>query len=89
MGNDRVIETACWRIWYRLEQRGECTGQNLMANAGVGTDVFDEAMDAMMNFGNVKEVDHNDRTDESTYALADDKARMMQIFPTIHNEELE
>jgi ferritin-like protein len=51
-----------------------------MSNCAIEGGVFDEAMDALMNIGQVEEVDHDDLTDESTYKLADDKPRMMKVF---------
>ena len=86
--NDRVVEAAAWRIWYSLQERGEVTGESLQANCGIYSDVFDATMDALMNIGQVEEVEHNDLTDECVYALAADKPRMAQVFPTVQNNEL-
>jgi len=85
--NDRVIEAAAWRIWYRLKERGEATDTSLMANCGIEREVFDMAIDSLMEF-QIEEVSHNDSTDESTYGLIDENARMMQVYPTIHRQEL-
>jgi len=82
--NDRTIEAACWRIWYRLKERGEATPRNLMANCGVEKEVFEEAIEALQKMGQV------DRTtaEIESYELHDENARMMQIFSTIHRQEI-
>lgn len=88
MTQNSVVEAASWRIWYRLKERGECTEMNLMANCGIEKEVFDRAIDELLTMGQVEEVDHNDKADVYTYALADNDARVVQVYPTIHRQEL-
>lgn len=75
------IELACWRIWYRLKHRGDCTAHNLMANCGIGESLFKEATNSMREIGMVEKAVSED--DRSVYTLREPQARMMQVFPTL------
>lgn len=81
--DSRLNELACWRIWYRLSQRGACWEQDLMANCGIQESLFDEAIDGLMNIGMIEETQHSDAKDQSEYGLIEDEPRMMQVFPTL------
>jgi len=81
---DRTVEAACWRIWYRLKERGEATPQNLMANCGIEREAFDEAIDVLRSMGQVEQT----TAEIESYELHDETARMMQVFSTIHRQEL-
>jgi len=78
-----VEECACWRIWYRLKVRGPLWEENLMANCGIHSDLFDKAIDGMMSMGMIEEAEHDDCKDRSKYKLIADEPRMMQVFPTL------
>lgn len=81
LNDHRLIETACWRIWHRLDVRGELTEKDLMANCGVGSEIFEEAITALVDIGTVEE------TEDGLYRAVENP-RMMQVFPTLHNSEL-
>jgi len=78
--NDRTIEAACWRIWYRLNERGEATPENLMANCGLDSATFEEAIQTLRDIGQVEPT----TADIESYELVDDTPRMMQVFSTIY-----
>lgn len=79
---DRAIEAACWRIWYKLRERGEATRKDLQASCGIADDVFDEAIQDLRRMGQVDSTTAN----IESYELQDDTPRMMQVFPTIYGD---
>lgn len=83
MTGEHTIEAACWRIWYRLKERGCCSMENLMANCGVDSETFEEAFQAMKDMGMVQRA----RTEEVLYELRVEEPRMMQVFPTIWSSD--
>jgi len=83
--NDRTIEAACWRIWYRLKERGEATPENLMANCGIEKEVFEEAIQTLKSMGQIERT----TSEIKSYELHDENARMMQVFSTIWRQELQ
>jgi len=82
--NDQKLEAACWRIWYRLNRRGECTQENLMANCGLHSDLIKAALQTLIDIG---QIEYSVRSDGTWYELADEKARIMQVFPTMEVPE--
>lgn len=78
----RDVELACWRIWYRLDQRGDCSAHNLMANCGIHEDLLKEAGEALTDMGMVQKTIHPE-SGETIYTLREPKPRMMQVFPTL------
>lgn len=86
MTDKHTTETACWRIWYQMKERGpRLRKDNLMANCGIEDEqVFDEAIDALTRMGMVSEWWPDNGTPQ--YELIEDKPRMMQVFPTIWGE---
>jgi len=81
------IEAACWRIWYRLKERGECSYMDLIANTGIKEGLFYDAIEALESFGQVEVGERDGAGNPATYRLCDEKARMMQVFPTLEGEE--
>ena len=80
--NNARQEAASWRVWYRLKESGPCTKENLMANCGSHTELMNQTLDGLTAMGQIEQT----AIEPPTFELHDEKARMMQVFPTLENE---
>lgn len=76
-------EVACWRVWYYLEQHGSSWETAIRANANIGTELFDHAIDTLVDLDVVAEVAHSDIRDESKYITMDSEPPLLAVFPGV------
>jgi hypothetical protein len=81
--SDVATESACWRVWYYLNERGATWESSIKASANVDESLFDAAIDTLQELDVVMETEHSDARDESKYVCTDSDPPFFAVFPRV------